>query len=148
MKGEPEFKPLQGNPTFFRVRESRYPLYVRQQIQGTSHIPIAEGRLLLWSLWKVAYLFSRILGISSLLETIWGAWSFPRVPVLKLCSYRLETAVSGNLCSCPKEAKPIVLYDWEWGIALKPMQGNWSSFQVDLGYTELFHIPAVTSLSF
>ena len=34
------------------------------------------------------------------------------------------------------------------GIALKPMQGNWSSFQVDLGYTELFHIPAVTSVSF
>ena len=36
----------------------------------------------------------------------------------------------------------------ESGIVLKPMQGNWSSFQVDLGYTELFHIPAVTSLSF
>ena len=35
--------------------------------------------------------------------------------------YRLETGVSGNLGSCPKEAKPIVLYDGEWGIALKPM---------------------------
>ena len=34
------------------------------------------------------------------------------------------------------------------GFALKPMQGNWSSFQVDLGYTKLFHIPAVTSVSF
>ena len=33
------------------------------------------------------------------------------------------------------------------GFALKPMQGNWSSFQVDLGYTKLFHIPAVTSVS-
>ena len=43
---------------------------------------------------------------------------------------------------------PIVLYDLELGIALKPMQGNWSSFEVDLGYTELFHIPAVTSVSF
>ena len=30
----------------------------------------------------------------------------------------------------------------------EPMQGNWSSFQVDLGYTKLFHIPAVTSVSF
>ena len=29
------------------------------------------------------------------------------------CSYRLETGVSGNLYSCPKEAKPIVLYDGE-----------------------------------
>ena len=56
--------------------------------------------------------------------------------------------VSGNVYSCPKEAKPIDLYDGERGIALKPMQGNWSSLQVDLGYTELFHIPAVTSVFF
>ena len=27
-------------------------------------------------------------------------------------------------------------------------QGDWSLFQVDLGYTELFHCPAVTSVSF
>ena len=47
-----------------------------------------------------------------------------------------------------KEAKPIVLYDGERGIALKPMQENWSSFQFDLGYTELFHIPAVISVFF
>ena len=47
MKDEPSFKPLQGNPTFFRVRESRYPLHMRQQIQGSFHIPIAEGRLIL-----------------------------------------------------------------------------------------------------
>ena len=119
-----------------------------QQIPGPSHIPIAEGRLLLGACGKVAYLFNRILGISSLLEMIWGVWSFPRVPVLQFCSYRLETGVSGNLWSFPKEAKAIVLYDGEWGISLKPMQRNWSSFQVDLGYTELFHKPAVTSLSF
>ena len=56
--------------------------------------------------------------------------------------------VSGNLWSCPKEAKPIVLYDGERGITLKPMQSNWLSFQVDLGYTKLFHIPSVTSVSF
>ena len=56
--------------------------------------------------------------------------------------------MSGNLWSCPKESKTIVLYDGEWGIALKPMQGNWSSFEVDLGYIELFDILAVTSLSF
>ena len=51
-KDEPAFKPLQGNLTFFRVRESRYPLHVRQQIQGSSHIPIAEGRLLLRCFWE------------------------------------------------------------------------------------------------
>ena len=51
-KDQPAFKPLQGNPTFFRVKESRYPLHVRQQIQGPSQIPIAEGRLLLRCLWE------------------------------------------------------------------------------------------------
>ena len=51
MKEEPAFKPLQGNPTFFRVRESRYLLHARLQIQGPSHIPIAEGRLILRCLW-------------------------------------------------------------------------------------------------
>ena len=52
MKDEPAFKPLHGNPTFFRVRESRYPLHVRQQIQGPSHISTAEGRLILRCLWE------------------------------------------------------------------------------------------------
>ena len=53
MKDEPAFKPLQGNPTLFLVRESRDPLNLRQQTQGPSHIPLAEGRLLLRCLWKV-----------------------------------------------------------------------------------------------
>ena len=54
MKDDPAFKPLQGNPTLFLVRESRYPLHLRQQTQGPSHIPIAEGRLPLRCLWKVS----------------------------------------------------------------------------------------------
>ena len=53
MKDEPAFKPLQGNPTLFLVRESRNPVYLRQQTQGPSHITIAEGRLLLRCLWRV-----------------------------------------------------------------------------------------------
>ena len=53
MKDEPAFKPLQGNPTLFLVREFRYPLHMRQQTQGPTHIPITEGRLLLRCLWKV-----------------------------------------------------------------------------------------------
>ena len=52
MKDVPALKPLQGNPTFFRVRESQYPLHVRQQIQAPSHILSAEGRLLLSCLWE------------------------------------------------------------------------------------------------
>ena len=42
MKDEPAFKPLQGNLTLFLVRPSRYPLNLRQQTQGPSHILIAE----------------------------------------------------------------------------------------------------------
>ena len=47
MKDESAFNPLQGNLSFFRVRKSQYPPHERQQIRGPSHIPIAEGRLLL-----------------------------------------------------------------------------------------------------
>ena len=53
MKNRPAFKPLQGNPALFRVRVSQCPLHLRQQIQGPSHIRIAERSLLLRCLWKV-----------------------------------------------------------------------------------------------
>ena len=56
--------------------------------------------------------------------------------------------VSENLWRCLKKVKPLVVYDWDWDIALEPMQGKQASSQVDLGYTELFHIPVVTSVSF
>ena len=51
--------------------------------------------------------------------------------------------VSENLCSFLKEVKPLVLYSVEHGIAMETMKGKWASFQVDLGYTELFCIPEV-----
>ena len=53
MKDEPAFKALQGNLSFFPVRASRCPFHLRQKNQGPSHIPIAEGSLLLRCLWKV-----------------------------------------------------------------------------------------------
>ena len=53
MKDGPSITVLQGNLTLFLVRESRYPLHLRQKTQGPSHIPIAEGRLLLRCLFKV-----------------------------------------------------------------------------------------------
>ena len=40
------------------------------------------------------------------------------------------------------------MYDVECRMALEPMQRNRASSRVDLVYTELFHIPAVTSVSF
>ena len=54
MKDEPAFKPQQGNTAFFRVRASWCQFHLRQQTQGPSHIPIAEGSLNLMCLWKVA----------------------------------------------------------------------------------------------
>ena len=53
MKDESAFKPLQGNPTLFLVRESRYPLHLRQKTQGPCHIQIAEGKLHLRCWWIV-----------------------------------------------------------------------------------------------
>ena len=40
------------------------------------------------------------------------------------------------------------MYDVEQGIVLEPTQGNWAKSRVDLGYPEIFHIPAVTSVFF
>ena len=56
--------------------------------------------------------------------------------------------VSGNFASCLKEVKPLVVYDGEQGIVQESMQRNWAKSRVDLGYPEIFHIPAVTSLFF
>ena len=53
--------------------------------------------------------------------------------------------ISGNLWSCLKEVKPIVVFDVECGMALEPMQQNWASSQVDLVYTELFCVATVTA---
>ena len=36
----------------------------------------------------------------------------------------------------------------EQGIALDPIEGSRAASRVDLGYTEKFHIPLVTSVSF
>ena len=126
IKDYPAFKPLQRNPALFLVgklsihstwgRKFRVPLTYLLLREGSS-----SGDCL-----KLAYLFNRILGISSLLEMILGSWSIPRVPVLKLVSYKLKTCVSGNFGSCLKEVKPLVVYDGEQGIVLEPMQGTWS----------------------
>ena len=53
MNDVPAFKPLHGNPAFFRVRASRCSFPLTQQTQCPSHIPIAEGILLLSCLWIV-----------------------------------------------------------------------------------------------
>ena len=84
MKEKTEFKTLQWNTAFFWVRASRSPFHLRQKTQGPSHIVVAERKLHLRFLWKVGSPLHQRQGISSHLEMIWGAWSFPRVAVLKL----------------------------------------------------------------
>ena len=37
------------------------------------------------------------------------------------------------------------MFDRELGIAVHAMQRNWASSQIDLGYTELFRVAAMTS---
>ena len=83
MKDEPAFKSLQGNPTLFRVRETRCAFHMRPQTQGPSHILTADRSLLLRCKWKV-------------------------------------------------------------GSPLEVKQGHRPSSRDDLGYTELFCVPAVT----
>ena len=57
---------------------------------------------------------------------------------------RVSQGISGDA----QRKQSHCLYNGERGIALKPMQGNWSSFNVYLGYSELFHISALTSVFF
>ena len=55
---------------------------------------------------------------------------------------------SGNLSRFLKGVKPDVLYDLDQGMVMEPMQGKLASSQFDLGYTELFCVPEVTSVFF
>ena len=44
-----------------------------------------------------------------------------------------------------KGVKALVLYNEDWGIVMEPMQRKLASSQFDLGHTDLFCIPEVTS---
>ena len=56
--------------------------------------------------------------------------------------------VSGNLCIFVKDVKPLVVYDVECEMAMDSLKGKCASSAVDLGYTNLFCIPEVTSVFF
>ena len=44
--------------------------------------------------------------------------------------------------------KPPVLYDADRGIVIEPKQWKFASFQFDLGHTDQFCVPEVTSVFF
>ena len=54
----------------------------------------------------------------------------------------------GTLWSSIKQIKAAYIVDGEHAIFVHAMQGNRASSRVDLGYTEIFPIPVVTSVSF
>ena len=53
--------------------------------------------------------------------------------------------MSGKLSTYLKGVKPLVLYDEDRGMVMETMQGKLASSQLDLGYTDLFCVPEVTS---
>ena len=138
MKNEPAFKPLQGNPAFFRVRASRCPFHLRQQTQCPSHLPIAEGSLPLWSLRKVGLpLLSKPGNRLTSLE-IFGCTELSPSCCVEIGVPLDKTGVSENLWSCLEEVKPLFMYVLQGGMALEPMQENRPSSPVDLQYTNYF----------
>ena len=56
--------------------------------------------------------------------------------------------VTGNLWIVVNNVKPLVVYDVECEMAMDSMKGKCASSCVDLGYTNLFCIPEVTSVFF
>ena len=50
-----------------------------------------------------------------------------------------------NLSSFLKGVKPLVLYDEDRGMVMEPMQWKLASSQFDLGHTDIFRFPEVTS---
>ena len=83
MKDEPAFKPLQGNrPSFESGHFGVHSAWGRKQ--SPSHIPIAEGSLLLRSLCKVGLPVQSKTGNHSHPETVWGVGNYPQADLLKL----------------------------------------------------------------
>ena len=54
--------------------------------------------------------------------------------------------VSVNLWIVVKDVKPLVVSDVEFEMAMDSMKGKCASSLVDLGYTNLFCIPELTSV--
>ena len=62
------------------------------------------------------------------------------------CSYRLEMCVSGNLWIVVNDVKTLVVYHVEWETAMASMKRKRASSWLDLGYTNQFCVPEVTSV--
>ena len=72
-------------------------------------------------------LWSQCREIGLTLELIWATPRYFIFLQLHQCSSRLLRDFSGTLCSSVKQIKAPYLFDWQQGIALQAMQGNWAS---------------------
>ena len=124
MKHEPAFKPLQGNPTLFLVRESRYPLHLRQKTQGPFHITIAEGSLLLRCFWKVGVPVQWNPGSQLSSQDDMGCMESSSSSCAEIGAPKDLRRVSQGISELPKGCQAFVVYDGEQGITLEPMHGN------------------------
>ena len=84
MNDVPAFKALQGKPAFFWVRASQCLLYLRQNTQSHSHIPISERRLLLRCLWKAGLPLQSKTRNHSHPQTVWVSRKFPQGALMKM----------------------------------------------------------------
>ena len=148
MKNEPEFKALQGKPAFFWVRASRGPLYLRQNTQSRSHIPISEGRLLLRCFWIAGLPLQSKTGNHSLPQMIWGARKFPQSALKKLMIlYTWDGFLRESLeFSKGSQASCSVLWGSRGGYGANAREIGFIS--IWLGHTDLFFIPEVASVLF
>ena len=148
MKDEPEFKAQLGNTAFFVSGH----LGVHYTWDRKHRVTLTYQFLREGSSWgacgKLAYLFSRRQGIILILRRYGVHRTFLKLLYWNWWSSILETVVSGNLSSFLKGVKPLFLYDVDRGMVMEPMQGILASSQFDLGYTELFCVPEVTSVFF
>ena len=55
------------------------------------------------------------------------------------------TVLFGTFWSSVKQIEAPYVFDWENAIALDTMQGKLASSQFDLGHTDLFCVPEMTS---
>ena len=74
-----------------------------------------------------ALLSSQCMGIGRHFKLIWATPRYFTFLWLHQCPSRLVRDFWGTLCSSVKQIKAPNLFDWEQGIALHAMQGNWAS---------------------
>ena len=97
---------------------------------------------------KLTYLFSRRQGIILIPRWYGVHGTFLKLIYWNWWSSILEPVVSGKLSSFLKGVKPLDQYDVYLGMVPEPMQGKLASYHFDLGYSELFCVPKMTSVFF